>query len=503
MEEGIRETVIQLEALSSNINVHEPAVAVILAAGHGKRIRSEKSKMLHHIWGVPTVTRVATAARDGLGTTNSIIVVGIKAVEVAQALGKAEQRVFVYQADQRGTGDAVRVGLQALPRANYNGAVYVFPGDMGLLNREAVRDFRDDFEKHPCDMIVLTADYQGNPEQNYYGRIIRVPERDVDGRPSGDDFGKVIEIREHRDILALSPDKPYRVQYNHRTYSFTREELLTLREFNTGVYAFKAAPLIRLIETLQPDNAQGELYVTDLIAVFNQHGMTVRASRAKDASTVLGFNNRSVLKEMEKIAREKAYDRLKDIITIDDKDDFFIADEVIEQILEMDRTSAPLDIEIGKGVHIGASVKLNKGVIIKSRAFLDGNIILGENVKIHENVTLSTYPHQTLRIGQNSEILQGDIVKGNLTIGENCRIESSVNMTGSDEYPTRLGNNVLIKGTSYIFGSIIDDDIWIEHSVLKCKYVERTVRKDGTIQPIRWVLPLPEGLDSLHSLEKK
>jgi bifunctional UDP-N-acetylglucosamine pyrophosphorylase/glucosamine-1-phosphate N-acetyltransferase len=229
-----------------------------------------------------------------------IIVVGIKAVEVAQALGKADHRVFVYQAEQHGTGDAVRVGLQALPDSDYHGAVYIFPGDMGLLNRQAVRDFRDDFEKLPCDMIVLTADYQGDPEQNYYGRILRVPERDVDGRSSGDDFSKVIEIREHRDILVMAPDQSYRVRYNRRTYSFTREELLNLCEFNTGVYAFKCDPLVRFIGALQPDNVQGELYITDLIAIFNKNGLTVRASRAKDASTVLGFNNKSVLKEMEK-----------------------------------------------------------------------------------------------------------------------------------------------------------------------------------------------------------
>jgi bifunctional UDP-N-acetylglucosamine pyrophosphorylase/glucosamine-1-phosphate N-acetyltransferase len=501
--ESIREIQSQLKELSSKIDERQSVVAMILAAGHGKRIKSEKSKMLHAIWGVPTVTRVTKAARDGLQTNNLIIVVGIKALEVARAIGRAEGRVFEYQAEQRGTGDAVRVGLQGLPGPDYRGAVYVFPGDMGLLNRQAVQDFRRDFEKHPCDMIVLTADYQGDPAQNYYGRIIRVPERDADGRAAGDDFGKVIEIREHRDILAMALDKPYRVEYNHRVYSFNRDELLELREFNTGVYAFRAQPLRRYIETLQTDNAQGELYVTDLISIFNKNGLTVRASRAKDPSTVLGFNNKSVLKEMEKIARDKAYERLKDIIMLSDKDDFFIADEVIDQIIEMDKTSAPLDIEIGKGVYIGPQVKLSKGVTINNRARLEGHVVLDENVKIHENVSLSTYPHQTLRIGRNSEILQGDIVKGNLTIGENCRIESSVNMTGADEFPTRIGNNVLIKGTSYIFGTIIDDDVWIEHSVLKCKHVERTVRKDGTVQPIKYVLPLPEGLDSLHSLEKK
>jgi len=492
-----------LQELSSPVDRSNSRVAMILAAGHGKRIKSEKSKMLHLIWGVPTVTRVANAAREGLETSNQIVVVGIKALDVARALGAAPARTFVFQKDQRGTGDAVHVGLASLINEHFDGAVYVFPGDMGLLTSRAIRDFRMDFERNACDMMVLTADYQGRPEENYYGRILRVPAHDIAGKPSGSDFDKVIAIMEHRDILALPPDRPYRIEYNNRCYEFTREQLLGIQEFNTGVYAFKFAPLVRYIEMLQTNNAQGELYITDLIAIFNQNYLAVRASRTNDYSTVMGFNNKSVLKEMENIAREKAYERLKDIITIDDKDDFFIADEVIEQIIGMDIARAPLDIEIGKGVHIGPQVSLNKGVVIKARAYLEGNIILGENVVIHENVHLSTYPHQRMVIGNNTQILQGDIIKGNLTIGENCRIESGVNMTGSDEYPTRIGNNVLIKGTSYLFGSIVEDDVWIERSVLKYKYVERLVRKDGTVQPVRWVLPLPEGLDSLHSLEKK
>lgn len=494
---------VKLQELSSPIDAQGLNVAMILAAGHGKRIKSEKSKMLHMIWGVPTVTRVANAAREGLETANQIIVVGIKALDVAQALGAAPHRVFVLQSEQRGTGDAVRVGLQSLITEHFNGAVYVFPGDMGLLNSRAIRDLRLDFERNVCDMMVLTADYQGKPEENYYGRIIRVPQKDAQGKSAGGDYDKVIAIMEHRDILALKPDQPHRITYNNRVYEFSREQLLNIPEFNTGVYAFKFSLLAKYIETLQTNNAQGELYITDLIAIFNQHGLSVKASRASDYSTVMGFNNKSVLKEMEKIARDKAYDRLKDIITIDDKDDFFIADEVIEQIIGMDIARAPLDVVVGKGVHIGPHVSLNKGVVIKSRATLEGNIELGENVVIHENVFLSTYPHQKLVVGRNSSIFQGNIIKGDLIIGENCQIESGVNMTGSDEYPTRIGNNVLIKGTSYIFGTIIDDDVWVERSVLKYKYVERLVRKDGTVQPVRWVLPLPEGLDSLHSLEKK
>mgnify|MGYP001039797230 CR=1 FL=1 len=99
-----------------------------------------------------------------------------------------------------------------------------------------------------------------------------------------------------------------------------------------------------------------------------------------------------------------------------------------------------------------------------------------------------------------SEILWGDIIKGNIRIGEKSRIESSVNMTGSDDFPLRIGKNVLIKGTSYIFGSVIEDDINIEHSVLIKKKVEKLIKKDGTIQHVRFFLPLPEGIDAIEEL---
>lgn len=488
-----------LKNLSSEIEPKSGSLAIILAAGHGKRIKSETSKMLHEVWGVPTVVRVAEAAREGLESDNQIIVVGIKAEEVADAVGQHKHRVFVLQEEQRGTGDAVRTALGVLG-GDYRGHVYIFPGDMGLLTAQDVANFKRSFLDSGSDMLVLTGLYEGDPANNYYGRIVRVPEEDIAGRPSDDDFGKVIEIKEHKDILALKHDDLYKVTYQNRTYAFTREELINITEFNAGVYAFEAEPLLRHIGRLRADNVQGELYVTDLISIFNKNGLTVKAAHAADSGSVLGFNVKSVLKEMESIARERVYDKLKDIVTIQDKDDFFIADEVVEQILQLDKKFQSLDIVIGKGAHIGRQVQLNRGAQIGNHAYLEGRIIFGERVRIQENVHLSTYPHQAMRIGRNSEIFQGNIVKGNLVIGENCQIESSVHITGSDEFPTRIGNNVIIKGTSYIFGSIIEDDLWIEHSVLKCKYIERTVKKDGTVQPVRYVLPLPEGLDSIKNI---
>ena len=491
-----------LENLSSDIDPTPDSLAIVLAAGHGKRIKSETSKMLHEIWGMPTVVRVANAAKHGLRSDNQIIVVGIKAKDVAETSGKEVNRRFAFQAEQNGTGHAVKIALEAIPNGSYSGDIYIFPGDMGLLSVEAVQKFKDAYHNNPCDMMILTGVFEGAASDNYYGRVLRVPAEDINGQSAGDNFSKVIEIKEQKDILALELNETYRVNYKGRTYGFTKEKLVDLREFNTGVYAFKADKIIACINKLSTDNVQGELYLTDLIRIFNENDLTVQASEAVDNRTVLGFNVKSVLKEMESYARESVYEKLKDIITIVDEDDFFIADEVVEQIIELDKKSGPLDISVGKGAWIDKGVQLNKRIKIGNHAELSGRVILGEGVRIHENVEVSTYSNQTLKVGSNSEIFKGDIIKGNLEIGKNCRIESSVNMTGSDEFPTRIGNNVTIKGTSYIFGGTVEDEVWIEHSVLKCKHIKRVENADGTVQAIRYFLPKAEGLQAIDDLIK-
>ena len=98
------------------------------------------------------------------------------------------------------------------------------------------------------------------------------------------------------------------------------------------------------------------------------------------------------------------------------------------------------------------------------------------------------------------EVLWGDIIKGSAIIGKGSFIESSVNMTGSDEYPLRIGNNVVIKGTSYLFGTTVDDDIYIEHSVLIKKHVKKLIKQNGEVQQIRFYLPMPAGIDAVDDV---
>ena len=480
-------------------------IGIVLAAGHGMRIRSETSKMLHEIWGQPTAVRVARAVQEGLDSPNQVIVVGIKGEDVARAAGPQPGRLFAYQENPvlgrpAGTGDAVRVGLQAFSATAADRDVYIFLGDMGLLTGQVVAQFRASFENADCDMMVLTGLYSGPAETNSYGRIVRVPATDAAGQPAGEDRDKVIEIREHKDILSLDAATPYEAVYNGRTYAFTRQALLETREINTGVVAFRERALRTYIQHLDTDNAQGELLLTDLVQIFNQHQLVVRAATADSEEELLAFNVKSVWRQMEAIARRWAYDKLKDTITIADEEDFFIADEVIEQIVNMDVECGPLDIVIGKGTYIGPEVQLNRRVTIGDRSQLSGHVVLGEGVQIGIGVELSTYPNQTLVLDDEVEVLSRNILKGNLRIGAHSRIESGVLMTGSDEHPMRVGERVTIKGTSYLYGCHIDDDLFIEHSVIKCKRVEQVRRRDGTIQPVRYVLPQPEGLDSIADL---
>ncbi|MHC1736452.1 MAG: NTP transferase domain-containing protein [Ignavibacteriaceae bacterium] len=501
MQNEMNQNIHQLcEDLSSPLDYSQKDIAIVLAAGHGKRIKSHKSKMLHNIWGVPSVERVFNACAAGIPGINSIVVVGIKAPDVMKVIGEHEKTQFVYQEIQKGTGHAVQVGMDKIDSKKFSGTVYVLPGDMGLLNKETMTEFGERFNKSKSDMMVLTGIYEGPTDANYYGRIVRVKDKDSEGISSGEDSGKVIEIIEHKDILAIPESDSYTTFYKGRKYNYSREELLAITEYNSGVYAFDYKKLTGLIHTIKSDNSQNEIYITDLIGLFNQQGYTVSAISPKEQYVLMGFNDKTVLKEMEKVYRKNVYNSIKNIIEIEDPDDFFMHDSVVENILNQDTKGEPLDIHLGKGVYIGKGVDLNYNLTLKRNVVVTGNVFFGRNVTVWENVLLSTFPNQKFVIGNNVEILWGDIVKGNIIIGDNSKIESSVNLTGSDDYPLHIGKNVLVKGTSYIFGSIIEDDIHIEHSVLIKKRIEKLIKKNGQIQKVQFYLPMPSGIDAITDL---
>lgn len=157
-----------LKIYSSPLNFSSGAISVILAAGHGKRIKSETPKVLHRIWGVSSIERVCRAAAKGTGCPNRIVVVGIKALEVMEALGKKTGASFVYQSAQKGTGHALQAAMELIKTKRFRGNIYVFPGDASLLDERTITNFRKRFEKSNFDMFFLTGGHEGEYRTNYY-----------------------------------------------------------------------------------------------------------------------------------------------------------------------------------------------------------------------------------------------------------------------------------------------------------------------------------------------
>lgn len=493
----------ELLSLSSKFSKND-ALVIILAAGHGKRIRSSTSKMLHTIWGVPSIERVRLAVSNGMPKSNITIVVGIKALDVANAVGKQPNTNFAYQEVQMGTGHAVQIGLEKSDLKNIK-YCYVIYADMGLIDSNTMKEFREEFLKSQTDMIVMTALYEGPKGGNYYGRILRGRGLTAEGKPSKYKLksqGNVVGVIEYKDILSMKDEDKLYKNYKDEKFSFHKDELLdNFNEYVAGIYGFKMEPLLKLISELKSNNAQKELYLTDLIEIFLNNNLSISTYTPKDNKVVLGFNDKTVLKEMESIAKSNVYNKLKNIITIYDSEDFFIDDTVVEQILEIDKDEKPLDIYIGKGAYIGKGVKINYGVFISNGARLEGNIHLGENTFIGDNVLLSCMDKQKLILEKNVKIYSGNQIRGNVFIDKDTVLERGVNITGSDNHPVKIGSSVLIKGVSYLYGSIVDSNAYIEHCIFYYSHIKALKDKNGNIIKCRFIRPKEEGIESVLKIE--
>ena len=245
-----------------------PVSAMVLAAGEGTRMRSQRPKTLHLICGRPMIMHVLGALEE-LTVRRTVVVVGHGAERVTKKVQDQSPTAlnvsFVEQQVQRGTGDAVIVGLTAFPDDDVDdtSTVVILPGDTPLLSAGLVAAFVAVHEHAGNAATVLTARPQ---DPSGYGRVIR-------GRDE-----RVARIVEQRDASA--------------------EELAT-GEINTGIYCFRRDLLGPALRRLSPDNALGEYYLTDVIGVLAGAGYPVGAFEAPDADETRGVNDRAQLAAAE------------------------------------------------------------------------------------------------------------------------------------------------------------------------------------------------------------
>ena len=337
-----------------------PLAVVILAAGHGTRMNSRRAKVLHEIAGRPMLGYPLGMA-EALAPERVVIVVGRDADAVQRAF--ADRATFVVQAEQRGTGHAVQTALPAL--AGFAGEVLILYADCPLLRPESVERLRALKADSKAPLAILTS-----PEP-LPGRVVR-----------GSD-GRVERIVEQTDA---SPEE------------------LEIREGNTGVYLVDFELLASALGELDSENAQAELYLTDVVAIARRRRLSVEALELDDAGEALGVNNRAELARATVLQHRRNVERLLALgVTVIDPASVWIDTDV-----EVGR-----DSQLDPGVVITGPSRLGEGVHVKAHTVIESSV-LEDDVVIGPSAHLrpGTRLRRGVRIGNFVEVKNSDVGPG-------------------------------------------------------------------------------------------
>jgi bifunctional UDP-N-acetylglucosamine pyrophosphorylase/glucosamine-1-phosphate N-acetyltransferase len=328
--------------------------AIVLAAGLGTRMRSERAKVLHELGGEPMIARTLRAI-ERFGPHPILIVVGHQAHEVeagARAAFPRADLAFALESEQRGTGDAARCGMRALPD-DFGGEVLIIYGDVPMISAETLAEFARAHRARRSKLSFITVKLA---DGGAYGRVIR------------DGGGEVSAIVEARDA---SPAE------------------LAIREINTGVYLVDAALLRELLAGLKADNAQREYYLTDIVALAKRGGVGVFGWCASNPADFANINSREELASMEAQIRETVNKKLMAAgVTFVDPNTAYISEQA----------EVGADTIIGPNVQIVGRCKIGRGVRIEGTAWLS-NVTIGDRCHIKLGVRA-----EDCVIGEESEI---------------------------------------------------------------------------------------------------
>jgi bifunctional UDP-N-acetylglucosamine pyrophosphorylase/glucosamine-1-phosphate N-acetyltransferase len=310
-----------------------PLSAVVMAAGEGTRMKSERPKPLHVLCGRPMLLHVLDALNE-LPLERVVVVVGHGLERVVKTLQEQASPEFVIdhveQRVQRGTGDAASVALTAFPDDDDDGDIVVLPGDTPLLRPETVAILVREHRLADAAATVLTAVID---DPTGYGRVVR----DKDDR--------VRAIVEEADANAAEK---------------------AIDEVNTSIYCFRRSLLAPALRRLSPENAQGEYYLSDVIAVLHDAGYPVISVIADDPREAAGVNDRAQLAAAEAGLRDRTNLRWMRLgVTMLDPARTYIDTDVT---IEPDVTLFPGSMlhghtVIGRGARLGPDVRLTDCVV--------------------------------------------------------------------------------------------------------------------------------------------
>ena len=395
--------------------------AIILAAGQGTRMKSSLPKVLHTVCGRPMVDWIVQAALDA-GADDAVVVVGHERERVQGHLAEAfgdEVRTAV-QAEQNGTGHAVACAVPSLP--DEASVAMILYGDTPLLRADDLRAAMQARAAGKTPLAMLTCLV---PDPAGYGRVLR------------NDSGSVVGIREHRDCSDA-------------------ERLI--EEINPGVYVVDVAFLKNALERLRPDNDQGELYLTDVVAMAAEEG-GVSDLRA-DATTLVGVNDRTQLAAVESAMFQRIADGWRR------------AGSTV-------RTGA----RIGADVVLGHDATVEHGVVLRGQtrvgdgATIDVGCVLTD-VEVAAGATLLPYTvAESSTIGEQAQVGPFSHLRTATHLGARCKVGNFV-----ETKKTTLHDGAKASHLSYLGDGEVGEGANIGAGTIFCNY-DGFQKHKTTIEP--------------------
>ncbi|PMR59825.1 bifunctional UDP-N-acetylglucosamine diphosphorylase/glucosamine-1-phosphate N-acetyltransferase GlmU [Verrucosispora sp. ts21] len=383
----------RLSASDGSHVVPEPHLrtVVVLAAGEGKRMKSSLPKVLHPLLGRTLLGHVLSAA-EPLAAQRTMVVVGHGADQVRAHLAEvAPEAVAVHQAEQLGTGHAVRIALEAAPEAT--GTVVVLNGDVPLLRPETVAALVAAHEGERAAATVLAAEV---PDPTGLGRIVR------------DAAGRLEQIVEQRDATA---------------------DQLAIREINAGIYAFDAARLRDVLGKLSTDNDQGEEYLTDVFGLLGSAGEPVAVHLAGDHTETLGCNDRVELAGLRRLLRDRVNERWM---------------RAGVSLLDPATTWIDVTVALDRDAVVDQNTQLRGGSVVGSGAVVGPDVTLIDTV-VHAGATVLRSHAIGAEVGPGASVGPYAYLRPDARLAEKSKVGTFVEVKNSE-----LGAGAKVPHLSYV-----------------------------------------------------
>lgn len=379
---------------------------VILAAGQGTRMRSSLPKVLHPVADKPMLGHVIDAAR-ALKPVSIQVVIGHGAELVEQRLA-ADDLEFVLQSEQLGTGHAV---AQALPSLKSE-TVLVLYGDVPLIQVDTLSALLKRCDNGRLGLLTVLLD-----DPSGYGRIVR------------NAGGEVVEIVEHKDASQAQ---------------------LAIQEGNTGILAAPRVQLEQWLSRLSNDNAQGEYYLTDIIAMAVADGLRVDTEIATDAMQVQGANDRAQLAELERHYQKMQIERLmKQGVTLRD----------------------PARVDIRGEVQAGQDITIDVNVILEGRVIIEDGVSIGANSIIRDSIlrkgsVVKSHCHlENAELGEGADCGPFARLRPGAELGKNAHVGNFVELKNA-----RMGEGAKAGHLTYLGDSDIGPRTNVGAGTITCNY---------------------------------